>query len=101
MSTLTSNKTARVEDVRVTNDTLTVDLDDGRSVSAPLTWYPRLQHGTARERSTWRACGAGQGIHWPLLDEDLSVEGILAGRRSAEGAPSFKRWLKARSKRLV
>lgn len=101
MFTLTSNKTARVKDVRVTSDTLTVDLDDGRSVSAPLTWYPRLQHGTARERSTWRVCGAGQGIHWPLLDEDLSVEGILGGRRSAEGAPSFKRWLKARSKRLV
>jgi hypothetical protein len=99
MSTLVSNKTPRVQNVRVTDSTLRVDLDDGRSVSVPLAWYPRLQHGTARERSTWQPCGAGQGIHWPLLDEDLSVEGILAGRRSGESAPSFKRWLKTRAKR--
>ena len=99
MSTLVSNKTARIQDVQVTDSTLRVDLEDGRSVSVPLAWYPRLLHGTARERRTWRPCGAGQGIHWPLLDEDLSVDGILAGRRSGESAPSFKRWLKTRAKR--
>lgn len=98
MSTLVSNKIPRVRDVRVTDDTLTVDLEDGRSISAPIAWYPRLQHGSAAERHTWSTSAVGQGIHWPLLDEDLSVEGILAGRRSAEGAPSFERWLQARSK---
>ena len=99
MITLASNKIVQVQGVRVTDDTLTVDLDDGRSVSLPLAWYPRLQHGTTKERNTWRACGAGQGIHWPLLDEDLSAEGLLAGRRSGESEASFNRWLKARAKR--
>ena len=93
------NKTVLVENVRVTDDTLIVDCDDGRSVSLPLAWYPRSLHGTPKERNTWQPCGAGAGIHWPLLDEDLSVEGLLAGRRSGEGEVSFERWLKVRAKR--
>lgn len=91
-------KTALVQNVRVTDETLVVDFDDGRSVSLPLAWYPRLLSGTRKERNTWRPCGGGRGIHWPLLDEDLSAEGLLAGRRSAEGEASFNSWLKARAK---
>jgi hypothetical protein len=82
--------------VVVTDDTLTVDLSDGRSVSAPLAWYPRLLYGSAAERQHWRLIGQGVGIHWPELDEDISVEGLLAGRPSAESQRSLKRWLEAR-----
>jgi len=99
MITSARNKNILVENVRVTDDTLIVDCDDGRSVSLPLAWYPRLLHGTPKERNTWQPCGAGMGIHWPLLDEDLSVEGLLEGRRSGESEASFERWLKARTKR--
>jgi hypothetical protein len=73
-----------------------VDLRDGRTVTAPLTWYPRLRHGTTRERRNWRLIGGGVGIHWPDLDEDLSVASILAGRPSAEGDGSLKKWLTER-----
>ena len=99
MTTLAPNKTVLVESLRVTADTLVVDFDDGRSVSLPLAWYPRLQQGTEKERNRWRLNGAGQGIHWPLLDEDLSAEGLLAGRQSGESETSFNRWLKSRTKR--
>ena len=99
MNTLAPNKTVLVQAVCVTNDTLVVDFDHGRSVSLPLAWYPRLKNGTERERSTWRLCGGGQGVHWPMLDEDLSAAGLLAGRRSGETDASFVRWLKARAKR--
>lgn len=78
---------------RIRNDAVIVDLRDGRTVTAPLTWYPRLHHGTARERRNWRLIGGGVGIHWPDLDEDLSVEGILAGRPSTESQASLKKWL--------
>jgi len=78
---------------RVLNEAVIVDLRDGRTVTVPLTWYPRLLHGTARERRNWRLIGAGAGIHWPDLDEDLSVESLLAGRPSAESQASLKRWL--------
>ena len=98
MITLAPNKTVLVENLRVTADTLVVDFDDGRSVSLPLAWYPRLQQGTEKERKTWRLNGAGQGIHWPLLDEVLSAEGLLAGRQSGESKESFNRWLKSRTK---
>jgi hypothetical protein len=77
MITSAPNKTVLVENVRVTGDTLIVDFDDGRSVSLPLAWYPRLQHGSSRERNMWKPSGAGRGIHWPLLDEDLSAEVIM------------------------
>ena len=87
------------EEVRVTDDTLTVDLADGRSISVPLAWYPRLVHATPRERSNWRLVGKGQGIHWQDLDEDVSVEGLLAGRPSGESQSSFRKWLETRNKR--
>ena len=79
-----------------TGDTLTVELSDGRTISVPLSWFPRLTHGTDAERSNWRLIGGGDGIHWPDLDEDLSVEGLLAGRRSGESQESLRRWLKRR-----
>ena len=82
--------------VAITEDTLTADLSDGRTISVPLTWYPRLVHATMEERCNWRLVGGGAGIHWPDLDEDPSVEGLLAGRPSGESQRSFKRWLEAR-----
>ena len=80
----------------VTEDTLTAELSDGRTISVPLDWYPRLVHATPQERDNWQLLGAGEGIHWPDLDEDLSVEGLLAGRPSGESQRSFKRWLAAK-----
>src|SRR5436190_21041894 len=81
---------AKAIQVSVSNDTLTVELSDGRSISAPLAWYPRLLHGTVEERSRWRLIGQGRGIHWPDLDEDISVENLLVGRPSAESQQSLK-----------
>ena len=73
---------ALVTAVAVTGDTLTVDLTDGRRISAPLAWYPRLLHATSEERSNWRLVARGEGIHWPAVDEDISVASIIAdGRR--------------------
>jgi hypothetical protein len=83
-------------DVKVTQDELTVALEDGRTVVVPLVWYPRLLHGSKRERARWRLIGRGIGIHWPLLDEDISVDGLLAGRRSGESQASLKRWFERR-----
>jgi len=80
-----------------TSDALTVDLADGRTVTAPLAWYPRLLHATVKERKNWRWIGHGEGIHWPDLDEDLNVEGLLAGRPSGESQRSFQKWLASRS----
>lgn len=88
---------ARVLHVAVTDDTLSVDLDDGRTVSVPIGWYPRLAHGTESERGNFEISGAGYGVHWPDLDEDIGVEGLLLGRRSSENPTSFERWLKRRS----
>jgi hypothetical protein len=81
---------------RVTQDTLHVDLDDGRTISVPLAWYPRLLHATAEERKSWRLIGKGRGIRWETIDEDISVDGVLAGRRSAESQASLKKWLASR-----
>ena len=86
---------ARALRVRVSDEAIVVDLVDGRTLTAPIAWYPRLLHGTARERTNWRLIGRG-GIHWPDLDEDLSVEGLLAGRPSGESQTSFKKWLAGR-----
>ena len=85
--------------VEVSEDTLSVDLADGRTVSVPLAWDPRLLQGSPDERANNRFIGQGEGIHWPDLDEDVSVENILAGRASGEGPKSFERWLRARSSR--
>ena len=82
--------------VTVTDDILAVELADGRTISVPLAWFPRLVHGTAEERNRWELHADDQHIHWPDLDEDLSVEGLLAGRPSGEGERSFKRWLEAK-----
>lgn len=96
-SSTTSVPIVYAQDMSITEDTLAVELLDGRSLSVPLTWYPRLVHGTAEERSNWRLIGQGSGIHWPALDEDLSVEDLLAGRASGESQRSFKRWLSQRA----
>ena len=82
--------------VQITDDTLTVDLEDGRTISVPVVWYPRLAYGTAEERANFRLAGGGYGIHWPDLDEDIGVEGLLLGLKSAESATSFERWLARR-----
>ena len=87
---------ARAQHVTVTEDTLTVELVDGRTVTVPVTWYPRLAHGTLAERGHWRLIGEGEGIHWPDLDEDISIEGLLAGRRSGETQASLRRWFESR-----
>jgi len=81
------------EKVTVTEDTLSVDLSDGRTITVPLAWFPRLLHATPKERNNWRVIGKGHGIHWTDLDEDISVEGLLAGKPSGESRLSFKRWL--------
>lgn len=88
-------------DVTLTKDTLRVDLSDGRTIAVPLAWYPRLFHATREERGHWRLIGRGQGIHWEDIDEDISVEGLLAGRPSGESQASFKKWLAARSTGLT
>ena len=81
------------ENVTVTEDTLSVDLSDGRTISVPLAWFPRLAHATSEERNNWRLIGKGQGIHWGDIDEDISGEGLLAGKPSGESQTSFKKWL--------
>jgi hypothetical protein len=98
MSTLLEMQEVLAQHVTVTEDTLTVDLDDGRTISAPLAWYPRLLHSTAKERNNWRLIGKGQGIHWPDADEDISVANILLGKPSGESQSSFQRWLEGRSR---
>ena len=80
----------------VTAEELTAELYDGRTISVPLAWYPRLTHATQQERENWRFIGIGQGIHWPDLDEDISIEGLIAGRKSGESQRSFTRWLEAK-----
>jgi hypothetical protein len=97
MSTLlTELREATAHNVSVSDDVLAVDLADGRTITVPLAWFPRLAHGTPAERANWRLIGSGEGIHWPDLDEDISVESLLAGRRSGEVQESLRRWLQAR-----
>lgn len=87
------------EQVKVTQDMLSVDLSDGRTISVPLTWFPRLLHSTQGERNNWRLIGRGHGIHWEDIDEDISVEGLLAGKPSGESEASLKKWLDGRTSR--
>jgi len=89
----------RVIHVTVTDDTLSADLEDGRTISVPIMWYPRLVRGTPAERANFQISGAGYGIHWPDLDEDIGVEGLLLGKRSAEDPASFERWLRERGQK--
>jgi hypothetical protein len=102
MSTLLIEaQVATAQRVTVTEDTLIVDLTDGRTISAPLAWYPRLFYGKPEERNNWRLIGNGEGIHWPGLDEDISIENILLGKPSGESQRSFKRWLEEHSRRSL
>jgi hypothetical protein len=86
-------------DVHSTEDTLTVDLSDARTISVPLGWYPRLEHASPEERANWRLIGKGHGIHWDDIDEDISVEGLLAGKPSGESQTSYNKWLQGRQAR--
>lgn len=90
---------SRIINVSVTDDTLSIDLEDGRTLSVPIGWYPRLAYGTPIERSHFEIGGAGYGVHWPDLDEDIGVEGLLLGRKSAESRSSLERWLRERMDR--
>jgi Protein of unknown function (DUF2442) len=92
----TELKEAVAQDVTASDEALIVDLADGRTITVPLAWFPRLAHGTPAERANWRLIGGGNGIHWPDVDEDISVESLLAGRRSRETQASLRRWLQAR-----
>ena len=85
--------------VLLTDDTLSVDLSDGRSISVPIAWFPRLLHSSEQERNNWRFIGKGHGIHWEDIDEDISIEGLLTGRPSGESQESFKKWLAKRSEK--
>lgn len=89
------------EAVSVAEETLTVDLSDGRTISVPLEWYPRLLHATPEERNNWRLIGRGYGIHWEDIDEDISIEGLLAGRPSGESQSSLQKWLEKHKSRLT
>jgi hypothetical protein len=96
MPTLIIERDVFAESVEFSDNSMTVRLDDGRTLSVPLAWYPRLLHGTKIEREQFQLIGDGEGIHWPSLDEDISVEGLLAGKRSAESDASLSRWLATR-----
>ena len=89
------------ENVTVTEDTLSVDLSDGRTISVPVAWYPRLSHASPKEREKWELIGRGHGIHWEEIDEDISVEGLISGKASGESQASFKKWLEARKLRIT
>ena len=97
MNTLVIERT-RAQKVRVTDDELIVELEDGRVLSVPLAWFPRLLHGTSKERSHWRLIGDGEGIHWPDLDEDIEVMHLLAGIPSQESPHSLQKWLRNRQR---
>jgi len=100
MTTLTLETEPLATKVEVTEDRLTVELADGRSITVPLSWYPRLMNGTVQERQHWQLLGDGYAIEWPDLDEHIGIEGLLAGRRSSESAKSLDCWLADRNKKL-
>ena len=93
-----ATETAAAKNVRVTDRELVVELRDGRVVSVPLAWYPRLAEGSPRERRRWELLGPGIGIHWPDLDEDISIDGLLQGLPSGESRASLNEWRSARKK---
>ena len=97
MSTfITKNESALAKTVEITEDTAVVELDDGRTISVPLSWFPRLLNGSSQERNNWRLIGKGEGIHWPDLDEDISMAGLLDGVPSQESQESLNKWFKRR-----
>jgi hypothetical protein len=91
-------ESAVAHQVRVTSDALVVELEDGRVVSVPLDWYPRLAEGAPAERRRWELIGPGSGIRWPDLDEDISVEALLSGQGSNESQASLRRWRASRQR---
>src|SRR5258705_677640 len=91
-TSIPATETATAKNVKVTDDALVVELRDGRTVSVPIGWYPRLAQGSAGERRRWELIGPGIGIRWPALDEDISVEALLQGLASNESAASLRRW---------
>jgi hypothetical protein len=95
-SSVHEGRTTLAQCVEITGDTLVVALADGRAISVPLRWYPRLLHGKKSERSNWRLIARGVGIHWPDLDEDISVAGLLAGQPSNESRASLRKWMSSR-----
>ena len=94
----TELREAMAQSLSVTDEELIVHLADDRTITAPLAWFPRLVHGRPAERSNWRLIASGEGIHWPDLDEDISVRSLLAGRPSGETPESLRRWLAGRQK---
>jgi hypothetical protein len=99
MTTLVLDQDPVAVKATLTANHLVVELADGRSLTVPLDWYPRLLHGSERERQNWQILGDGYAIEWPDLDEHIGVEGLLAGRRSGESESSFGRWLASRGSR--
>ena len=97
-SSAVESQTAVAKQVTVTHDTLSVELSDGRTIAVPVAWYPRLAHATEKERNSWRLIAGGRGIHWPDVDEDISIVNLLAGQPSGESQISFKKWLSQRAK---
>ena len=97
MGTLVLEHECLAQKVVFAEDSFVVYLNDGRTISVPIIWFPRLLNGNKRERENYELIGDGEGIHWPDIDEDISVEGILAGRRSGENQKSLDKWLKKRS----
>jgi hypothetical protein len=87
MKTSKPKSNERIKNVHLTDDTISVDLFDGRTITVPLVWYPRLLHATARQRTNWKIAGAGYGIHWPDIDEDLNTQGFLQGAPAPHKAP--------------
>src|SRR4029077_16450690 len=87
---------SRILGVTITDDTISVDLEDGRTLAVPIGWYPRLAYGKPAERARFEISRAGYGIHWPDLDEDIGVEGLLLGKKSNEAQASFAKWLASR-----
>jgi hypothetical protein len=96
-SSTVEQQAALAQRIDVTADTLSVELTDGHTIAAPLAWYPRLVHATVAERKDWRLIAGGRGIHWPQLDEDVSVANLLSGQPSGESQTSFKNWLAGRT----
>ena len=92
MSISTLASSPRAVTVEITDEILTIGLDDGRVVSVPISWYPRLSNALQEDRAEWEFIGGGHGIHWPAVDEDISVENVLLGQPSGEGARSFAKW---------
>lgn len=95
MNILAIERRVQIQTVKVTEEELILELSDGRTISVPLVWFPRLWYGTPEERANWRLIGDGEGIHWPDLDEDIEIMHVLAGIPSQETQHSLQRWLQS------